>query len=142
EVSYRKSKDGNAYGRPPATHDAEITEVGPGTPCGELLRRYWHPIALSENVTTTPQEARLLGEDLILFRDGNGRAGALLPNCVHRGTSLFYGKVDDEGIRCCYHGWKFDVQGHCLDQPCEPGRGKNKDRVRQPWYPVQERYGL
>jgi len=134
--------EGVAYGRRAGTHDKELTEVGPGTPCGELMRRYWHPIAVSADVTTTPQKVRLLGEDLILFRDGKGRPGLLTPSCCHRGASLYYGKVEDEGIRCCYHGWQFDVQGRCIDQPCEPDGGRNKHRVRQPWYPVEERYGL
>jgi phenylpropionate dioxygenase-like ring-hydroxylating dioxygenase large terminal subunit len=134
--------DGSAYGRPEHKHDAELTEVGPGTPCGEFLRRYWHPIAVSANVTTRPQNARLLGEDLIIFRDGKGRPGLLTPRCAHRGTSLFFGKVDDDGIRCCYHGWQFDVEGRCIDQPCEPQGGVHKAKVRQPWYPVEERYGL
>lgn len=133
---------GNAYGRQNDTYDAELTEVSPGTPCGEWMRRYWHPVAVSEKVTTVPQELRILGEDLVLFRDGKGRPGLLLPRCAHRGTSLVYGKVDDHGIRCCYHGWQFDVQGRCIDQPCEPERGRHKERVRQPWYPVEERYGL
>ena len=133
---------GNAYGRAPQTWDAELTEVGPGTPCGELMRRYWHPIALSENVGPTPQNIRILGEDLILFRDGGGRAGLLYPRCAHRGTTLYYGKVEERGIRCCYHGWLFDAEGRCLEQPCEPDLGKHRDNVRQPWYPVEERYGL
>jgi phenylpropionate dioxygenase-like ring-hydroxylating dioxygenase large terminal subunit len=65
------------------------------------------------------------------------------PHCAHRGTSLYYGKVEERGIRCCYHGWLFDVQGHCVEQPCEPGTGgARRDKVRQPWYPVQEQYGL
>lgn len=134
--------EGNAYGRPVHTYDAELIEVGPRTAGGEYLRRYWHPIAVSEKVTTRPQNARVLGEDLILFRDGRGRLGLLISRCAHRGTSLFYGKVDDDGIRCCYHGWQFDVQGRCIDQPCEPKGGLHKDKVRQPWYPVEERYGL
>jgi phenylpropionate dioxygenase-like ring-hydroxylating dioxygenase large terminal subunit len=134
---------GNAYGRPAQTYDAELVEVGPGTPAGEYLRRYWHPVAVSEKVTTRPQNVRILGEDLILFRDGKGRPGLLLPRCAHRGTTLFYGKVEDDGIRCCYHGWKFDVQGRCIDQPCEPeGGAAHRDKVFQPWYPVQERYGF
>jgi nitrite reductase/ring-hydroxylating ferredoxin subunit len=134
--------EGTAYGRRSGTYDKELTEVGPGTPCGELMRRYWHPIAVSADVTTTPQKVRLLGEDLILFRDGRGRVGLLTPSCCHRGASLYYGKVEDEGIRCCYHGWQFDVQGRCVDQPCEPDGGRNRARVRQPWYPVEELYGL
>ena len=100
------------------------------------------PVALSTDVTTRPQNVRILGEDLVLFRDGKGRPGLLTPRCAHRGTSLYYGKVDDNGIRCCYHGWQYDVEGHCIDQPCEPEGGLRKDRIRQPWYPLQDRYGL
>ena len=84
----------------------------------------------------------MLGEDLVLFRDGSGNPGLVYPRCVHRGTTLLYGKVEDVGIRCCYHGWLFDAQGICLDQPCEPEHGLHRDRYRQPWYPVQERYGM
>ena len=133
---------GTAYGRPAPTYRAELTEVGPGTPMGELLRRYWHPIGLVADASTTPRKVRVLGEDLILFRDGAGRAGLVYPHCTHRGTSLYYGKVEERGIRCCYHGWLFDVQGHCLEQPCEPEGGRSRDKRRQPWYPVQELYGL
>jgi phenylpropionate dioxygenase-like ring-hydroxylating dioxygenase large terminal subunit len=134
--------DGSAYGRGQPSFDEELVRVGPGTPCGEFMRRYWQPVAVSSKLTTRPQALRVLGEDLVLFRDGQGRAGLLAARCAHRGTSLYYGKVDDAGIRCCYHGWQFDVEGRCLDQPCEPERGRHKDRVRQPWYPVEERYGL
>ena len=133
---------GTAYGRPKPTYRAELAEVGAGTPMGELLRRYWHPIGLSSDANDTPRKIRVLGEDLILFRDGQGRPGLLYPHCTHRGASLYYGKVDDQGIRCCYHGWLFDVQGHCLEQPCEPEGGRARDRRRQPWYPLQEQYGL
>lgn len=133
---------GTAYGRPAPTHRKELTEVGPGTPMGELLRRYWHPVALASDATDTPRQVRVLGEDLILFRDKSGRPGLVYPHCAHRGTSLFYGRVEEAGIRCCYHGWLFDVQGHCLEQPCEPQGGRARDRIRQPWYPVQEQYGL
>ncbi|HSX91399.1 MAG TPA: aromatic ring-hydroxylating dioxygenase subunit alpha [Hydrogenophaga sp.] len=133
---------GTAYGRPAPTHRKELTEVGAGTPMGELLRRYWHPIGLSTDATDTPRQVRVLGEDLILFRDQQGRAGLVYPHCAHRGTSLLYGKVEANGIRCCYHGWLFSVDGQCLEQPCEPEGGKFRDKVRQPWYPVQERYGL
>lgn len=133
---------GTAYGRPAPTYMKELAEVGPGTPMGELLRRYWHPIGMKADANETPRKIRVLGEDLILFRDKTGRPGLLYPHCAHRGTSLYYGKVEDAGIRCCYHGWLFDVQGHCLEQPCEPGGGKRADKARQPWYPVQELYGL
>jgi phenylpropionate dioxygenase-like ring-hydroxylating dioxygenase large terminal subunit len=109
---------------------------------GELMRRYWHPVGLSSQATATPREVRVLGEDLILFRDGRGRPGLVWARCCHRGTTLYYGKVEERGIRCCYHGWLFDVEGQCLEQPCEPELGRQRDRIRQPWYPVEERYGL
>jgi nitrite reductase/ring-hydroxylating ferredoxin subunit len=133
---------GTGYGRPPSTYLRELTEVGPGTPMGELLRRYWHPVGLVADAGAIPREVRVLGEDLILFRDGDGRAGLVHARCAHRGTTLHFGKVEPRGIRCCYHGWLFDVEGHCLEQPCEPDGGRHRGLVRQPWYPVQERYGL
>jgi len=133
---------GTAYGRPAPSFRAELTLVGQGTPMGELLRRYWHPVGLAADAGPEPRQVRVLGEDLILFRDGAGKAGLLYPRCAHRGTSLYYGKTEERGIRCCYHGWLYDVQGHCLEQPCEEGGGPRRDKVRQPWYPVEERYGL
>jgi nitrite reductase/ring-hydroxylating ferredoxin subunit len=135
------SNNGSAYGRAPQYSNKLLTEVGPGTPCGELLRRYWHPIATSAQVQDVPRKVRVLGEDLVLFRDRSGRAGLLYPRCMHRGTSLYYGRIEAAGIRCCYHGWLFDVEGRCLDQPCEPDGGRHRDSARQPWYPVEERYG-
>ncbi|MBS0528664.1 MAG: aromatic ring-hydroxylating dioxygenase subunit alpha [Proteobacteria bacterium] len=131
-----------AYSMKPSSYRAEWTEVRKGTPMGELLRRYWHPVGLASDAGDTPRKVRALGEDLVLFRDRRGAAGLLHARCCHRGTTLYYGKVEDDGIRCCYHGWKFDTQGHCLEQPCEPAGGQFKDKVRQPWYPVEERYGL
>jgi phenylpropionate dioxygenase-like ring-hydroxylating dioxygenase large terminal subunit len=133
---------GTAYGYKPGKSFDELTLVGPGTPMGELMRRYWQPLALADSCTHTPRKIKALGEDLILFRDRKGRPGLLYPRCMHRGTSLYYGRTEEEGIRCCFHGWLFDVQGNVLQQPCEPEGGKHRDRVRQPWYPVQERYGL
>ena len=134
--------NGRAYGRPNGEPDLELVQVGPGTPSGELLRRYWHPVATSDEVTTRPREIRMLGEDLILYRDRSGTPGLLEPRCCHRGTTLYFGRVEDNGIRCPYHGWLFAADGRCLDQPCEPDRGRNKDRYRQPWYPVVEYNGL
>jgi len=129
--------EGTGYTRAAPSYLAKLAEVGRGTPMGELLRRYWHPVGLGSHATNTPREVRLLGEDLVLFRDGAGRAGLVWARCCHRG------KVEERGIRCCYHGWLYDVEGHCLDQPCEPdGGAKYRKRVRQPWYPVEERYGL
>ena len=134
---------GTAYGRPAPTYASELTEVRAGTPMGELLRRYWHPIGLTADADATPRLVRVLGEDLVLFRDRQGRPGLVYPHCTHRGASLVYGKVEERGIRCCYHGWLFDVQGRCLEQPCEPNLGApSRERRRQPWYPVQELYGL
>jgi len=136
------AQEGSAYGRAPQHSNKLLTEVGPGTPLGELMRRYWQPIALSEKVRDLPRKVRVLGEDLILFRDRKGHPGLLYPRCMHRGTSLLYGRTEDRGIRCCYHGWLFDVEGRCLDQPCEPDGGRHRDAARQPWYPVEERYGF
>lgn len=136
------TNDGRAYGYEPGTWDPELVEVDRGTPAGELLRRYWHPVARSAEATTTPVQVRILGEDLILFRDRSGTTGLVAPRCCHRGTSLFFGKVEDAGIRCPYHGWLFATDGRCLDQPCEPNRGANKASYRQPWYPVVEYHGL
>ena len=133
---------GSGYEREPSTYNRDLTEVGRGTPMGELLRRYWHPIGLAADGGATPRAVRALGEDLVLFRDGAGRPGLVTARCCHRGTTLYYGRVEERGIRCCYHGWLFDTEGRCLEQPCEPDGGRLRDRVRQPWYPVAERYGL
>ena len=135
-------KQGRAYGHPIAISDEELVRVGPGTKGGELLRRYWQPFALAEEATSKPKHVKILSENLILFRDGDGEAGLLYPRCMHRGTNLIYGKVEQQGIRCCYHGWHFDVEGRCLDQPAEPAGSDYKDKVHQPWYPVREYHGL
>ncbi len=134
--------DGRAYEYHPGTFDPELVQVGRGTPAGELLRRYWHPVARSSEATTLPRQVRALGEDLILFRDERGIPGLVVPRCCHRGTTLYYGKVEATGIRCPYHGWLFAADGQCLDQPCEVDRGRNKGSYRQPWYPVVEYHGL
>jgi nitrite reductase/ring-hydroxylating ferredoxin subunit len=134
--------EGTAYGRQQGAYLRELTEVAPGTPMGELLRRYWHPIGLTFDATSTPKRVRALGEDLILFRDGNGRPGLVIERCTHRGSSLFFGRVEPEGIRCCYHGWLFSADGHCLDKAVEPDGGTRRAADRQPWYPLVERYGL
>lgn len=134
---------GTGYGRQTPTTDNLLTETGPGTPMGELMRRYWQPVAKSAEVKEDPIKVKVLGEDLIVFRDKKGRPGLLHNRCCHRGTTLYYGRVEDEGIRCCYHGWMFDVEGRCIDMPCEADNGVGiREKVRQPWYEVQERYGL
>jgi len=132
---------GRAYDHKPAHSDEDLVRCGPGTKGGELLRRYWQPVALSEDATTKPKLIKILGEELILFRSHTGEPGLLYPRCMHRGTSLLYGKVEDNGIRCCYHGWLFSPDGRCLETPCEP-QSDTKNRIRQPWYPVVEKFGL
>src|SRR5579862_8933968 len=131
----------DAYSRPEPSFRSELTCVGRGTPMGELLRRYWHPVGLISDAGEQPRMVRVLGEDLVLFRDRSGRAGLVYPRCAHRGASLYYGRTEERGIRCCYHGWLFDVEGHCLEQPFVTNRG-SASVVRQPAYPLQERYGL
>jgi len=106
------------------------------------MRRYWHPVGLAADAGERARQIRVLGEELILFRDGAGRPGLLYPRCCHRGASLYYGRTEARGLRCCYHGWLFDTEGRCLEQPCEPEGGRQRGRVRQPWYPLEERYGL
>jgi nitrite reductase/ring-hydroxylating ferredoxin subunit len=122
--------------------DAELTRVGFGTPMGELLRRYWQPVALSAELADLPKAVRILGEDLVAFRDKSGRVGVLDAHCVHRGTSLEYGRIEEDGIRCCYHGWKFAPDGRCLEMPAEPPTSRFKDKVCQPGYPALEYGGL
>ena len=132
-----------SYSRPEPTLRSELTRVGRGTPMGELLRRYWHPVGLCADANETPRMVRILGEELVLFRDRSGRPGLVYPRCAHRGASLYYGKTEERGIRCCYHGWLFDVAGRCLEQPGRPETGKPvPGNVRQPCYPLEERYGL
>ena len=114
---------GTGYERKPSTYMAELTEVGRGNPLGELMRRYWHPVGLAADAGSTPKAVRALGEDLILFRDGEGRPGLVTARCCHRGTTLYYGKVEERGIRCCYHGWLFDVTATASSNPASPAAG-------------------
>ena len=122
--------------------DAELTRVGCGTPMGELLRRYWQPVCLSADIDELAKFTRILGEELVVFRDRRGRVGVLDAHCCHRGASLEYGRVEDEGIRCCYHGWLFAADGRCLDQPGEPPHSNFRNKVAQPAYPALEFGGL
>lgn len=120
-----------------------LTQVGPGTPCGEMLRRYWWPVGFTQELISGKSvPVRLLGEDLILFRDGSGRVGLLDERCPHRGASLQLGRVEQDGIRCCYHGWKFDCAGRCLDMPAEPAGTALLQEVRQTAYRTEEAGGL
>jgi phenylpropionate dioxygenase-like ring-hydroxylating dioxygenase large terminal subunit len=130
------------YDLPEGRFEESLTLVHRGSPMGELLRRYWHPIGLVSDASAIPRKVRVLGQDLILFRDGSGKAGLLHARCMHRGANLYYGRIEPQGLRCCYHGWLFATDGRCLEQPCEPNRGRGLAQVRQPWYPVEELYGL
>jgi nitrite reductase/ring-hydroxylating ferredoxin subunit len=130
------------YNRPPADDDTLLTKVGPGTPCGEYLRRYWHPFLIASELKDLPLPVRLLGEDLVVFRDGSGRLGLLHRHCAHRGTSLEFGIPAERGIRCCYHGWHFDVDGTILDTPAEPPGSRIKQNFCQGAYRVRESAGL
>jgi phenylpropionate dioxygenase-like ring-hydroxylating dioxygenase large terminal subunit len=120
-----------------------LTQTGPGTPGGKLLRSYWQPVAASEEMPIggNPMPIRIMSEDLVLFRDDKDRLGLIGLHCAHRGTDLSYGRVEDGGLRCLYHGWLFDINGKCLDQPAQPIGKKFCDRVRHPAYPVQEKGG-
>jgi nitrite reductase/ring-hydroxylating ferredoxin subunit len=122
--------------------DPELTQVGPGTPGGEYLRRFWQPVAFGRDLGETPLRVRILGEDLVAFRDRRGRAGLLHLHCAHRGTSLEFGIPVERGLRCCYHGWVYDVDGRCLATPGEPPGSRLKERVWQGAYPTREFTGL
>ncbi len=121
-----------------------VTRVGAGTPAGELLRRYWHPVAVASELTPTQSKKRIeiMGEALVLFRDGEGRYGMVEEHCAHRGASLYYGFIEQDGIRCPYHGWKYDVGGKCLEQPFEPKDNRFRDKICQKAYPVEKLAGL
>ncbi|MGH7844958.1 MAG: Rieske 2Fe-2S domain-containing protein [Candidatus Binatia bacterium] len=122
----------------------KLTRVGPGTPAGELLRRYWHPVAVAAELTEQKpiKAVKILGEKLVVFRDQSGRYGLLGEQCAHRMASLAYGRTEVDGIRCPYHGWKYDINGKCLEQPAEPDDSTFKDRVRQKAYKVEKLSGL
>ena len=121
-----------------------LTRVGPGTPAGELLRHYWYPVAVASELTdeNPTQLVRILDETLVLFRDKKGHVGLLTDRCSHRGASLSYGRVEERGIACPYHGWLYDTKGNCLETPAEPCESKFHLTVKQRSYPVQKLVGL
>ena len=122
-----------------------LTRVGPGSPMGNLLRAYWMPALLEDEVLEAdgaPVRLRLLGEDLVAFRDTVGRVGILDAYCPHRGAHLYYGRNEECGIRCVYHGWKFAVDGTCVDMPSEPADSRIRGRVRAKAYPTAVRGGV
>lgn len=128
------------------THEQNeiLTRVGRGTPMGTMMRRYWHPIAISAELPDRdgdPIVRKLLGDTFVLFRDTSGRVGVMDEGCLHRGASLALGRVEEGGIRCIYHGWKFDVEGKLLETPNIPDE-RIKDRLRANVFPVREQSGL
>jgi len=122
-----------------------LTRTGPGTPMGNLYRRFWLPALLPEELPhadSDPIRLRILGEDLIAFRDTNGKVGLIQNNCPHRGASLFFGRNEEAGLRCVYHGWKFDTAGNCVDMPNEPAESDFKSKVKATAYPAAEAGGF
>jgi 5,5'-dehydrodivanillate O-demethylase len=126
-----------------AEQNQALTRLGAGTPMGELLRRYWYPVAFSDQLPRRDlRRVRLLGEDLVLYRLADGSPHLVQDRCPHRGAALSYGIVEDTGLRCPYHGWLFDGQGFCLEQPGEPASPAFASRTRLPAFPVRELGGL
>jgi phthalate 4,5-dioxygenase len=122
-----------------------LTRTGAGTPMGELIRRYWIPALLSEEIPEPdcpPARVRILGEKLVAFRDSHGRIGLLDEHCAHRGTSLFYGRNEECGLRCIYHGWKYDVEGKVVDTPAESASSDFKSKLRTTAYPTHDVAGV
>ena len=129
----------------PKQENELLTRTRPGTPMGELIRRYWIPALLSEEIPEPdcpPVQVRLLGEELVAFRDSKGKIGLLEEHCSHRGTSLFYGRNEDCGLRCIYHGWKYDVEGKVLETPAEPQGSDFKSKIQHTAYPTKEIGGI
>lgn len=122
-----------------------LTRIGPGTPMGDLMREYWLPVLESSDLPDPDGpivRVRLLGEDLVAFRDSSGAVGLLAEHCSHRRASLFFGRNEECGLRCAYHGWKYDVTGRCIDMPNEPPESRFKDHIRHPAYPTSEQLGV
>jgi len=122
-----------------------LCRTGPGTAMGELFRRFWLPALLPSELPTSdadPIRFRILGEDLVAFRDTNGKVGFLAQHCPHRGASLFFGRCEEQGLRCVYHGWNFDVDGNCVDMPNEPAESDFLSKVKATAYPATEHGGL
>ncbi|MDB5828560.1 MAG: putative rieske (2Fe-2S) domain protein, partial [Variovorax sp.] len=126
------------------TDSQELTRVGPGTVMGDFMRQYWIPAAKSNELAAdgTPMRLMLLGEKLIAFRDSSGRVGVMDHQCPHRCASLVLGRNEQDGIRCIYHGWKFDVDGNCVDMPSVPPAQDFKEKVKAKAYKALDRNGL
>jgi 5,5'-dehydrodivanillate O-demethylase len=119
-----------------------LTRIGPGTPMGEVMRRYWWPVACSDALASKPQRIKLLGEELVLYRTADGPPAVLELRCAHRNVALDYGRVENDCLRCPYHGWLYDPTGQCVEQPAEPEESTFKDRVKLQGYQAQEFGGL
>jgi phenylpropionate dioxygenase-like ring-hydroxylating dioxygenase large terminal subunit len=139
---FLKSRYSAYHHRQIPPEDTELTHVGPETPCGEYMRRFWQPICYADDLKDLPLKLRILGEDLAAFRDRSGEVGLLELHCPHRGTSLEFGLVGEKGIRCCYHGWLFGCDGAILETPGEPAESTLKDRLFHGAYPVHEAHGI
>ncbi|MCZ6722830.1 MAG: Rieske 2Fe-2S domain-containing protein, partial [Gammaproteobacteria bacterium] len=122
--------------------DPELTEVGPGTTGGDYLRRHWFPVAMTDQVGDLPYRIRIMGEDLVLFRETGGQLGLVHLHCAHRGMSLEFGIIEQGGIRCSYHGWKYGIDGTIQERPCEPAGSQLKEGTCLGAYPVVEYKGL
>jgi 5,5'-dehydrodivanillate O-demethylase len=119
-----------------------LTSIGPGTPMGGLLRRYWHPVGVSELVKSKPQRVKVLGEELVLYRGESGETHLMQLRCAHRSLALNYGRVEGECIRCPYHGWLYNEVGQCVDQPAEPEGSRYKEKIKLTSYKTQEFSGI
>jgi len=139
---FLKTRYGGYHHRHVPKEDAELTHVGPDTPCGEYMRRFWQPICFSDELHDLPRRVKILGEELVVFRNMSGTVGLLELHCPHRGSSLEFGLIDTRGIRCCYHGWLFGTDGAILETPGEPPESTLKDRLCHGAYPTYEYHGI
>ena len=145
-MNQKKQPYGGYHNNQIPQHDPTLTEVLPGTPTGEYMRRFWHPICMSKELTDVPRFLKILGEELVAFKDKSGSVGVLHAHCIHRGASLEYGMIQEHGISCSYHGFHFDVDGTCLEVPMPTGEEEEGCRMAktlcQPAYKAIEKIGL
>jgi phenylpropionate dioxygenase-like ring-hydroxylating dioxygenase large terminal subunit len=139
---FLKTRYGGYFHRDVPEEDAELTHVSSGAPCGEYMRRFWQPVCFSDELRDLPHRVKILGEELVAFRDPSGAVGLLELHCPHRGSSLEFGLIDTDGIRCCYHGWLFAADGTILETPGEPADSTLKDRLYHGAYPTHEHQGV
>ena len=127
-----------------AADNALLTRTGADTPMGALFRRYWMPVALSRELPDNdgpPKRVHIMGENLLAFRDSAGKVGLVEPRCAHRGADLYWGRNEQGGLRCVFHGWKYDVDGRCVDMPSVPPESGFKDNIRIRAWPTREAGG-